>query len=631
MEAVSPYTVKFACWEYQTHLYPHSKAPGAKELNRVYRNWIEGGEETETDRSQTVHPWTHLNWNDSDDKFQFLILPDRTGTTRPGVFEEAIEKINLLQPEFVVSVGDLIQGGIKDQERINNEWNEFNGLINELEMPFFYVPGNHDYSNDVMAQIWKQKYGRSYHHFVYKEVLFLCLNSEGEVSRLSGIDSLQYEYFQHVLEENSDVKWTFLFMHQPVWHYNNTPYWHQLEETLINRKYTVFAGHTHQYKKETKLNNTDYIILATAGGIGRVRGVDYGEFDHLSQVSFNGIEPVIANIMLDGVMDKNVVTGDMYPLIFADRVYVEPVFYEDTYQEGNMEVTISNDADYSMKTIINYCECDPYSSTNSDHHIDVEPNSSVTRELPIRLLPSDGENDIKATALKFSYQYDYKAGRTLHYEQQIRIGPLKKVYIKKTDSSIKVDGKLKEWTELPYRLDAGSATGNDSEDNISCDFSLTCDESNLYLALSVFDDDIHLKPGEPALSQNGVLVSIDPRPVHISSNGRMDNIFSKEIFRLFFVPKLEKEGELLFDQQESIPGGTHVVSKRSENGFDVELSIPMEYLDSFNDNQWESIRLNIAYTDVDKNEKRSIIWWKPNWSSTDNYIGSGTFFRTGPE
>jgi len=41
MEIISPYTKRFACWEYQTHLNPESKAPGAKELNKAYRQWLD--------------------------------------------------------------------------------------------------------------------------------------------------------------------------------------------------------------------------------------------------------------------------------------------------------------------------------------------------------------------------------------------------------------------------------------------------------------------------------------------------------------------------------------------------------------------------------------------------------------
>ncbi len=44
-----------------------------------------------------------------------------------------------MQPAFVVSVGDLINGYTKDLEKINNEWEEFNSLVKKLEMPFFML------------------------------------------------------------------------------------------------------------------------------------------------------------------------------------------------------------------------------------------------------------------------------------------------------------------------------------------------------------------------------------------------------------------------------------------------------------------------------------------------------------
>jgi len=42
MDTISPYVRRFACWEYQTHLNPDSKAPGAKELNQAYKKWLGG-------------------------------------------------------------------------------------------------------------------------------------------------------------------------------------------------------------------------------------------------------------------------------------------------------------------------------------------------------------------------------------------------------------------------------------------------------------------------------------------------------------------------------------------------------------------------------------------------------------
>ena len=136
-----------------------------------------------------------------------------TGGHRPGVFKKAMGEVNLLQPEFVICVGDLIEGYIEDKEGLNAQWNEFDGFLNQLEMPFFYVPGNHDISNPVMAEEWQRRFGRSYYHFVYRNVLFLCLNSEDPPG--THISARQVAYVSKTLAENQGVRWTLVFLHKP--------------------------------------------------------------------------------------------------------------------------------------------------------------------------------------------------------------------------------------------------------------------------------------------------------------------------------------------------------------------------------------------------------------------------------
>ena len=51
--------------------------------------------------------------------------------------------------------GKLIEGYTSEQNDIENQWAEFNSSIKQLQMPFFYVPGNHDYTNQVMAGLWQ--------------------------------------------------------------------------------------------------------------------------------------------------------------------------------------------------------------------------------------------------------------------------------------------------------------------------------------------------------------------------------------------------------------------------------------------------------------------------------------------
>ena len=112
-------------------------------------------------------PWTSLAALDSEARFHFVVVSDNTGGERAGVFESAMGRINLLQPAFVVSVGDLIEGYTEDRTQLVAEWDKFDTYLDKLDAPFFYVPGNHDYSNQAMADVWAERYGPSYYSFVY--------------------------------------------------------------------------------------------------------------------------------------------------------------------------------------------------------------------------------------------------------------------------------------------------------------------------------------------------------------------------------------------------------------------------------------------------------------------------------
>ena len=130
-------------------------------------------------RSGDRNPWTNLQFNDKRENFQFVIVTDRTGGRRPGVFSKAVGQINLLQPEFVVSVGDLIEGYTEDPGQWALEWSEFESVVDKLDMPFFFCAGNHDISNLPMSDDWNRRFRRIYYQFLYHDCLFLVLTIGG--------------------------------------------------------------------------------------------------------------------------------------------------------------------------------------------------------------------------------------------------------------------------------------------------------------------------------------------------------------------------------------------------------------------------------------------------------------------
>jgi hypothetical protein len=302
-------------------------------------------------------PYSHLNFKNDPDEFQFAIITDNAGGARPGVFSRAVEMVNLLQPEFVVNAGDLIEGYSDDEEQIRAWWQEIDEFLEPLEMPFFFLPGNHDHYSDASVKAWGERFGddRGYYHFVYKDVLFLMINTEDPpktVARLQrdnpelyqrvgvnyqlmhelqakeeqtaedgkkllelaepieewlgeiDISDDQVAYFKDALEANPDVRWTFCFTHSPP-HYSpivekDPGNFAKIEAMLADRPYTVFSAHTHTYDYEQR-DGRDFVTTATSGAMNVVRP---GAMDHVVWVTMTKEGPKIINLLLNGMMDK---------------------------------------------------------------------------------------------------------------------------------------------------------------------------------------------------------------------------------------------------------------------------------------------------------------------------------------
>jgi serine/threonine-protein phosphatase CPPED1 len=277
-------------------------------------------------QTESRNPWTHLRLNNNSEDFQFVVISDRTGGHREKIFSKAVEQINLLQPEFVLSVGDLIEGYTTDRDKVFDQWREFQTFTSKLQMPFFYVPGNHDVANEQMEKIWEEKFGRRYYHFVYNKVLFLILNSNDPPGS-ARMSAEQVAWARKVLDDNKDVRWTIVSFHNPMWHGKavETNGWGEIEKALLGRSYTVFVGHEHRYVKTVR-NGMNYYQLATTGGGSKLRGVRYGEFDHITWVTMKKAGPVLANVMLDGVLPENLALPETTePVPQYDRKPTHPV------------------------------------------------------------------------------------------------------------------------------------------------------------------------------------------------------------------------------------------------------------------------------------------------------------------
>jgi len=291
----------------------------------------------EHDFTGSAVPWTHTDFDNEEGKFTFAVFSDLTGGERAGVFDVAIEQLRLLRPELIVNVGDLIEGGDLGHEQLHLQWDAFDQRTQRARAPVFHAGGNHDLTGIDLRQIWDQRFGSKYYYFIYKNVLFLVLDTEDnppdfqryiheirlqaievadsegwaafavtEYGRLeerkSGrVSAEQTAYFQRVIEQHPEVRWTFVLMHKPAWERPAEENFSIIESALSGRPYTVFHGHVHAYQYEQR-HGRDYIRLGTTGGShtpGKPMAIDHVS---LVTVSEEGVD--IANLRMSGIFDK---------------------------------------------------------------------------------------------------------------------------------------------------------------------------------------------------------------------------------------------------------------------------------------------------------------------------------------
>jgi 3',5'-cyclic-AMP phosphodiesterase len=200
----------------------------------------------------------------SSGEIRFAILGDRTGEAVPGVFEEAWRETNLDHPDFVVTVGDTIQGG--DDLTMDTEWRQVLDILQPYRRyKIFFTPGNHDVWSLASAQAF-EKYAKHpvHYSFDFKQAHFTILDN----SRSDEMPAEELAFLQKDLELHRSQPVKFIFSHRPSWILQavlGNPAFplHQLAKRF-GVQY-VIAGHIHQML-HFELDGVTYLSMASSGG-----------------------------------------------------------------------------------------------------------------------------------------------------------------------------------------------------------------------------------------------------------------------------------------------------------------------------------------------------------------------------
>ena len=213
------------------------------------------------------------------ESFDFMIFGDRTGGPVEGieVLAQGVEMANRLDVDLVLTVGDLVEG-YNEPEKWVVQMREYQGVMNDLHMPWYPVAGNHDvYARPQRPggnmDLYSEHFGPLYYSFDYKWAHFIILFSDEALSfsnpaQNQNFSEEQMDWLRQDLAA-TDAEQIFVFLHHPRWtkRYGgcNWPEVHQMFVSWGKAVY-VFAGHIHLYRSDGWIDNVRYYTLATTGG-----------------------------------------------------------------------------------------------------------------------------------------------------------------------------------------------------------------------------------------------------------------------------------------------------------------------------------------------------------------------------
>jgi 3',5'-cyclic AMP phosphodiesterase CpdA len=213
--------------------------------------------------------------------FHFSILGDRTGGATPEVYGRVWREISLLHPDFVINVGDSIEG--HNDVAAEQEWRTVASIWRRYsEYPFYCVPGNHDIWNESSRALYEKVTGRqTFYSFNWQDAHFTILDN----SRTPELSDQQLQFLEKDLSANRMRKPKFVFFHRPYWIVPLKLASGEFRLHRLARKYGVdyvISGHGHQFLRLVR----DKIVYMEVGSSGARIAANLTSDDNFAQGRF---------------------------------------------------------------------------------------------------------------------------------------------------------------------------------------------------------------------------------------------------------------------------------------------------------------------------------------------------------
>jgi hypothetical protein len=372
----------------------------------------------------------------------FAVIGDRTGSHVAGVYEQAVDEIERLRPDFVVTVGDQIEGYTIDTTVLRTQWDEYYTIVSKFTMPLYITPGNHDITYDGQLPTFEKRVGKAYRSFDINAMHFIILdNSRCETS--DKMEPAQVKWLADDLASHASAEKTFVFFHKPFW-YNSTALGKSDTLHTLFVKYgvdAVFTGHFHQYFSGT-YDGIAYTGVGSSGGsMAPSDPSDLGY--HFAWVTVESDKIVTAPIKIGSVLPWDALTAEQLHTcaeVSADAITFSaplPVTDECTIPQTKITVTVHNkQSDIAIRDTIQWTVPPGWSISPSAERLVVDAGGSATYPVTIQC-----SNDLYPLP-QVRVRLPFAPGRTMDDFETLPVA--RQATCCRADEAPIIDGKISE-------------------------------------------------------------------------------------------------------------------------------------------------------------------------------------------